>query len=254
MDRMRNLLKPSGSRSRLRDGVQAPEGTALPSPPLMQLPPSPPVAAPRDEDEELRLALALSAAEQARTAASGASHAAARPRAAPSERPLEPTDSDEAIARHLQEQLNLEAAAAGSRRAAPGYLPPPDMPLAPPQSPAGPVPMPSAPHWRQPAPSAPRPAHASAGPWSDMRPMAVLPANPNVCGGCGKPVGMWPAFATALGRRWHPSCLRCAHCQAPIQVRTFPAPRCVGCHVFVGALARMAAHWRADSSTACHVR
>jgi hypothetical protein len=40
-----------------------------------------------------------------------------------------------------------------------------------------------------------------------------------VCGGCGKPVHWLAVVPTALGRRWHPGCLRCAHCSARIQVR-----------------------------------
>ena len=234
MDRMRNLLKPSGSRSRLRDAGQESEDRAAVAPPAPLPPQSPPATAALDEDEQIQLALAISAAEQAGAAGSGAPRAAARPRTAPPRRHLEPTDSDEALARHLQEQLNLEAAAAAAASAGPrgpvsGFLPPPDMPLAPPHLPAAPLPSPSAPRWQQGPPDTPwqpvpRPTHLPAGPWADMRPPApAVPANPNVCGGCGKPVGMWPTFATALGRRWHPACLRCAHCQAPIQVRAVTA-------------------------------
>ena len=221
MDRMRNLLKPFGrERSQPLDASREQEGHAAPSSP----PPQPQSAdALLDEDEDFLLALQLSAAEQG-PVRGGASRPAAPLRAATTAQPLEPTDSDEAIARHLQEQLDLEAAASGPAHGPPGRQKPPDMLHGAPQLPPA-QPIPSAPHCQPPAPSAPwalspRATHPpSAGPRDDNRSVPSLPADPNVCGGCGKPVHWLAVVPTALGRRWHPACLRCAHCSARIQVR-----------------------------------
>ena len=220
-DRMRNLLKSFGrERSQPGDaGHQEQPSHAS------QVPPHPQSAgAVRDDDEDFRLALQLSTADEERVR--GGTSRPARPlRAAPTARPLEPTDSDEAIARHLQEQLDLEAAATAPPRGPAGRLPPPHPLHAAPQLPLA-QPTPSAPCWQPPTPSSPwaaspRAPHPPAGPLDNggMH-LPSLPADPNVCGGCGKPVHWLAVVPTALGRRWHPACLRCAHCSARIQVRT----------------------------------
>ena len=226
VDRMRNLFKQFGRERSQPPDASGQQGRydshSMPLPPPLQ--PQPADALRDADDEDVRLAMQISAAEQ-ELLWGGAPAPVASVRTAPTRRRLEPTDSDEAIARHLQEQLDLEAAAAGPIRGPPDLLPQPDSVHAAPQLPPS-QPSPTAPHWQPPAPSAPwaaspRATHPPpAGPRDGGgRPVPSVPADPNVCGGCGKAVHWLAVVPTALGRRWHPGCLRCAHCSARIQAR-----------------------------------
>ncbi|CAL8462861.1 g2395 [Coccomyxa elongata] len=56
--------------------------------------------------------------------------------------------------------------------------------------------------------------------------------DPNLCGGCGRPAHCgWGTYVTALGRTWHTGCFVCGHCQQPISGQFVSQPgACVPYH------------------------
>ncbi|KAK9806813.1 hypothetical protein WJX72_003625 [[Myrmecia] bisecta] len=146
------------------------------------------------EDEELQIALALSASEAqnrgwTRPGEASGSHAGeastSGSRLAPS------TSQDEEFARRLQQ----EEPSAAEPHVTPHVTGPSSATV--PSSPAGSVIGPSEPK-----------RAAWAGNWSDS------------CAGCGQKLSVLgvpvTSFIEALGKKWHPGCLRCGGCQAPI--------------------------------------
>ena len=204
-----------------------------------------------DEDEQLRLALAISAAEARGDTWVATSNSSApqlpsfpslRPRSAdwaPVFPPDDGTAGDELLARQLQEQLDLEQGPGSSptgratsshspARGAPSIPTPTEpsrdkdsgttyqpltAPLGSPSGLDGHLVTPPKGVPAGPAPRHPPSTALSAG-------LSRAPPTLNACGGCGKAVRPWHGtYAVADGRKWHTWCLQCAHCKQPIQVR-----------------------------------
>ena len=204
-----------------------------------------------DEEEHFRLALRISAAE-----AQGAFQESSRYPTLPpvpirepqahdrnaKPAPVNDTASDELLARHLQDQLNLEqhqANLGASGASTSSQRPQNPNPFSPPL----PKPSQSSDHPPSMASNGAYPDSGSViapGPpprdpplWAGFRSQlstainaALAPALPsaNTCAGCGKAVQPWHgSYVVAAGKTWHTWCLKCAHCQQPIQVSWEPS-------------------------------
>ncbi|GAB4818982.1 hypothetical protein N2152v2_006028 [Parachlorella kessleri] len=123
---------------------------------------------------------------------------------------------DEALARALQEQFDLEEERQRQQQLQPPATTPVTASGANSRRPAS---IPDG------APNGSRGSLFSASPPAPpMQPQVYpVPAGPGACAGCGQPLmgltsffGGGGRYVTALGRSWHPSCFCCAACRQPL--------------------------------------